>query len=253
MQTMKSLILTGSVALLALPQRAPAEPIEFACSTPGVGTNCGATIPDFNPTHTPTPGPSQTPTDTPAGTRTPTRTPTGTPTASMVSSDVQVVAQACAIQDLDVQIQLEHPWVGDLLLTLSHGSTSVTVVDRPGLPARGFGCLAPDLDAVLDDEAAASIETQCSPEIPVISGTFRPSNPLSTFDGQDAAGAWTLTIADRAEDADEGRLTDWGLILTCVPPVPALPGSAASIWPWMLLLLLGGCGMTIRGRTPARR
>jgi hypothetical protein len=35
------------------------------------------------------------------------------------------------------------------------------------------------------------------------SGTFRPSQPLSTFDGEDPGGTWTLTIGDtRLEDAN---------------------------------------------------
>ena len=37
-------------------------------------------------------------------------------------------------------------------------------------------------------------------------------NPLSAFDGQFAAGTWTLEVTDTA-DRDEGTLDAWSLVL----------------------------------------
>src|SRR5262249_1328535 len=53
------------------------------------------------------------------------------------------------------------------------------------------------------------------------SGTYRPSSPLSAFNGAstNAAGAWTLTIAD-GFNLDTGVLQNWTLTVTTasVPP-----------------------------------
>ena len=79
----------------------------------------------------------------------------------------------------------KHAFVGDLTVTLTHQETgtTVTVLDRPGVPATTFGCPRMDVLAVLDDEAIAPVESQCATTPPAIGGTFTPNNPLSAFDG----------------------------------------------------------------------
>ncbi len=127
-----------------------------------------------------------------------------------VTSDL-VIASGTTITDLNVKIESTHTWVGDLIYKLTNvtSGTTVTIVDRPGVPASTNGCSGNDINATLDDEAAGgAVETQCAGSAPTISGTFTPSNPLSAFDGQLRAGTWRLTVSDNA-GADLGTLTRW--------------------------------------------
>jgi len=122
-----------------------------------------------------------------------------------------------SLTTLDVAITATHTWVGDLIFTLEHVDTgiSVTIIDRPGRLAVGYGCDGYDIDATLDDEAATPVEDECASTTPSISGSFFPSNPLSGFDGQGMTGTWTLTVSDNAGQ-DTGTLDRW-----CLHPVLA--------------------------------
>lgn len=119
------------------------------------------------------------------------------------------------INDLNLTVLVNHTWVGDLILDLTHVETGTTVrfVDRPGRTTTGFGCSGDNIDATLDDEAALPVENQCEPTVPTIQGTFTPNNPLAAFDGQDVAGTWRLTAIDAAAGA-AGQLVEWCLGLT---------------------------------------
>ncbi|MBM3695316.1 MAG: hypothetical protein FJW79_05220 [Actinobacteria bacterium] len=128
-----------------------------------------------------------------------------------VSDDI-VVSDTGVIADLDVAVVIAHTWIGDLQVTLTHveTGTAVVIIDRPGRPASTFGCAGDNIDAVLDDEAIAPVETQCTAPPPAISGTFTPENLLSAFDGETLAGTWRLTVTDNAS-GDTGTLTGWRL------------------------------------------
>ena len=135
-----------------------------------------------------------------------------------VTNDM-VVATAGTLSDLNVTLKVTHTWVGDLIFKLTNVTTGTTVtfVDRPGVPASTNGCSGNNIDATLDDEAAAPVETQCAGTTPTISGSFTPNNPLSAFDGQSLAGTWRLTASDLV-GSDTGMLTEW-----CLAPTTTLP------------------------------
>ena len=136
-------------------------------------------------------------------------------------TDSQTVALSGALTDLNVSVRATHTWVGDLIFTVRNvaTNTSVTVVDRPGLPASTAGCSNNHINATLDDQASLPVETQCAastattPPPYAIDGTFTPNNLLSAFNGQNLAGAWELNVSDRA-GLDTGTLTQWCLIAT---------------------------------------
>lgn len=190
---------------------------------------------------TPTPTPTDTPTDQATPTRTPTAgaTPTGTPVCppvvatngvysdalqaplSIPDNDVAgvvdcfTISDTTVIDDLEVTVDVSHTFVGDLVIVLGHLSaetgTTVTLIDRPGVPALSLGCSSDDIDVTLDDEASAPAEDACGSD-PAIAGRLRPNEPLATFDGESIGGGWTIRIADRAS-ADLGTLNGWSLIL----------------------------------------
>jgi autotransporter-associated beta strand protein len=59
------------------------------------------------------------------------------------------------------------------------------------------------------DNATRSIDTIDFNDVPY-TGRWRPEDPLTTFQGDDATGIWTLVIHDTAF-ADEGSLNSWSL------------------------------------------
>ncbi len=84
-------------------------------------------------------------------------------------------------------LRVTHPAIDDLEIHLiSPSGTDVVIVDRvcPG---------SADLDIDLDDAAGSPIACP-----PTDGQAHTPSNPLSAFLGEPAAGTWTLRILDRA-------------------------------------------------------
>jgi hypothetical protein len=127
--------------------------------------------------------------------------------------DVIAVATPGMLVDVDVSLRIEHSRIGDLWIVLTHldTGTSVRLIDRPARPP-GAGCSGDDIDATLDDEAAAAAEDECVTPGPVsISGRFSPHRALSAFDGEDLAGDWELRVSDRRR-SNMGTFVEWCLI-----------------------------------------
>jgi subtilisin-like proprotein convertase family protein len=105
------------------------------------------------------------------------------------------------VGDINVTLNLTHTWDGDLEISLiSPAGTNVLLVNRRGSSGDNF------TNTTLDDEASTPISSGVAP----FSGSYRPDNPLSTFDLQPITGTWQLKIADR-EAADTGNLLGWSL------------------------------------------
>lgn len=131
---------------------------------------------------------------------------TDVPIASLAtaSSTISTAGVNGLVADVKVRLEITHTWTPDLDVTLvSPDGTRVVLFDDVGLPA--------DEDftgTMLDDDADTPITEGTAP----FTGTFRPENPLSGFDGALAAGDWTLEIFDDA-NGDSGTLLEWELIL----------------------------------------
>ncbi len=143
------------------------------------------------------------------GTAIPDSNPAGLTTTLDITDDFNIT-------DLDVDLDISHTWVGDIIVTLTapDGTTSATIVDRPGAPATGtFGCSGNDILATLDDEAATAVEDECGGGVPTIAGSFIPNEALSVFDGISTLGTWTLNVSDNG-GGDTGTLNAWSLNYT---------------------------------------
>jgi subtilisin-like proprotein convertase family protein len=130
-----------------------------------------------------------------------------------ISDQINVVDTG-NIADLNVALLIDHTYVGDVIATLSHDTTTVTLLDQPGLPAiPPYGCEEIDIDAVFDDEATQPAEDMCTPSQPTIFGPVSPLpiGELNDFDDQDFSGTWTLEVTD-AEALELGTLRKWCLI-----------------------------------------
>lgn len=120
---------------------------------------------------------------------------------------------------------LTHTSVADLHIALT-SPNGTTVVLMKAFPENGIltglGTPVNFTNTVFDDQAATNLRNGTAP----YTGSFNlnhPSvvaNPLSVFNGQNAAGTWTLFISDLAV-ADSGTLRAWSLDFTgTVPGVP---------------------------------
>ena len=120
-------------------------------------------------------------------------------------SSTLTVNSHITITDLNGLISnLTHTWDGDLFIQLqSPVGTTVTLSNRHGGSGDNY------IDTVFDDEAATAISAASAP----FTGSFRPDQLLSAFDGQDAFGVWTLRVADRAA-LDAGSINRWGIDIT---------------------------------------
>jgi len=174
-----------------------------------------------------------------------------------VDSTVTVPAGSCpagsTITDVNVNLDIEHTWIGDLVVTLTGPTGAVsTLLDRPGDPLIIFGCNNNNaqppsaIDALFDDSSIIPAEGECATPNPAIAGTVSPFSPLSVFNGTNPSagtGVWTLNISDISA-VDEGQLNDWSLDLTCTDPVVTQNIPTMSIWG--LLGLIGGLGLASR-------
>lgn len=135
----------------------------------------------------------------------------GTPTTTSQLS----IVQADPIESVEISIDLDHTFVGDLRISLQSPDVgTVILVDRIGRVNTGSGCSGDNLVLTFSDQAtntAADLESTCNTN-PAASGTYQPVESLAAFVGQSGAGTWTLIIEDLA-GGDGGTLNDWSMIM----------------------------------------
>jgi subtilisin-like proprotein convertase family protein len=132
-----------------------------------------------------------------------------------VSSTLNVAGVAGTVTDVNVTVNITHTFVGDLILTLTGPNNQViTLINRRGGGGDNFTA------TTLDDQAATSVTTGVAP----FTGSFRPEQALSTFNGINPNGAWRLNVSDRA-GADVGSLMNWSIQVTGVGDIAATTDS----------------------------
>ncbi len=132
------------------------------------------------------------------------------PDAGTVTTSVVTFTDDFTINDVNVTLNIDHTWVGDLDIQLiaPDNTTAITLIDRVCGNCQNF------TNTVLDDEADTPIGSGTAP----FTGSFQPSEALSTFDGLQSIGDWTLVITDNANQ-DGGTLLDWTLQLCSGAPL----------------------------------
>jgi len=120
-----------------------------------------------------------------------------------------VLGAACNILDVNVRIDsVTHTWDADLSFYLSKGTTGVKIINKVGSSGDNF------INTVLNDSASTLISSGTAP----FTGSYRPSNPLTPFNGPFTSGYWKLTVTDTAT-GDTGFLKRWCLVITYDCPV----------------------------------
>ena len=109
-----------------------------------------------------------------------------------------------AVVDVSVEVNITHPWIGDLHIFLGHASGECIALST----ANGGGGNNM-VHTVFDDDAAIAITAG----IPPYTGTYRPEGSLGDFNAIAAGGDWTLYITD-GSGGDSGRLDSWSLTLS---------------------------------------
>lgn len=125
------------------------------------------------------------------------------------------VSGCATIDDVNVGLSVNHTYVGDLLISLTSpgGGATVRLVNSP--VNGNDNCPGNNLRTLLDDSSSGAIvDSICTTNDPAIFGNFKPSLPLSAFNGHTGNGTWTLTVQDVFLQ-DTGTLNDWSLQLTC--------------------------------------
>jgi subtilisin-like proprotein convertase family protein len=119
--------------------------------------------------------------------------------ATGINRTITVPATAATITGITLNLNINHTWVGDLIVRLTSPSgTTRTLIDRPGVPNTAFGCSGDNIVVLLSDAAALPVENQCAAGNPTINGTFSPNQTLAAFIGENPTGNWIINISDNA-------------------------------------------------------
>ena len=118
------------------------------------------------------------------------------------------VADSFEIEEVKVTVNISHPFVGDLTITLqSPDGTLVELIS-------GSCASGDDIDVIFEDN---SNNITCS-GVPVISGIIKPSQALSSLISENSSGIWKLIVEDDGI-LDLGTLNSWSLELCTSEPV----------------------------------
>ena len=152
-----------------------------------------------------------------------TDTPVSIPDLGAASSSLTIGAGSGTITDLAVAVGLTHTFVGDLIVTVSNGSTSAILISRQGLGTNLNGVYTFDDSAPLNMTAAAA-----AAGADLGSSRILPFESLSVFNGSDYEGTWTLSVTDNA-GIDVGNIESFeiGSAFTTSNCAPACPPCAA--------------------------
>lgn len=112
------------------------------------------------------------------------------------------LASTNMVSDVNVTIDISHTWVNDMTISLiSPSLTEIQLVARPCT----FDSLL-NITATFDDSGSTLV---CATS-PAISGTVKPIQQLSGFNGQPINGVWKLKVLD-PHNEDGGAINSWSL------------------------------------------
>jgi hypothetical protein len=187
--------------------------------------------------------------------------PTFVPDPGSLSQSLTVSGLGAGSTLTSIGIAMFHNWVGDLTYQLSHGGTTVVLMDRPVGDSFVFVGVVNYYDSSNLNQgysltfsaaglaAADTVGKGCNSGqwVGFSSGcpnaSFVPDQPLSAFDGMDLNGEWMLTVTD-ALAVERGTLYGWTLSFDATTPIPE---------PATLPLLLAAAGAAASARVWRRR
>ena len=137
--------------------------------------------------------------------------PQNIPDLGTISSSL-TVPDSLVIKDVNVVLDITHPYDGDLdVYLVAPDGTQVELLTNVGSSGNNFE------STILDDEATRPIVEGTAP----FTGPYQPEGNLADFGGLNAQGTWQLKITDDAS-SDSGVLNSWSLIIELCP-LPLAP------------------------------
>ena len=124
------------------------------------------------------------------------------------------IADAGPIVDLNVKLNITHPYNADLdVYLIAPDGTRVELFTDAGSTSANFE------DTILDDEASQSINDGEGP----FAGSYRPEGSLAALKTKNVLGTWTLEVTDDWSVNRAGTLNSWSLIVETEvqEPLPA--------------------------------
>lgn len=145
-----------------------------------------------------------------------------------VSFDATALPADAVITKVSVLTTFGHDWAGDVRLNLfSPTGTNVELVNNNGLGSDNYGTDfgATSGDYLFDDAGTTTVSPIPGFDQDIPSGTYRPNQPLSAFNGQNPVGTWRLT----AKDLVSG---DGGIFENAVLNISYISGGTAGSLTW---------------------
>lgn len=128
------------------------------------------------------------------------------PLINHVYESIIDVEDTGTVTDINCTIWVQHSWLEDLNIYLTHNGISVELTTNNGSSGDNYW------ETTFDDEATIPIQGQMADEAP-FTGSYQPEGFLSSFDGSDMSGIWTLELMDDAQ-GDQGILHAWSIEIT---------------------------------------
>ncbi|NOS85052.1 MAG: T9SS type A sorting domain-containing protein [Ignavibacteria bacterium] len=131
--------------------------------------------------------------------------------STILDSIYGVLGDDCIVNDVNVRIdEVYHTWDSDLSFYLQRGNIGAKIINKVGGSGDNF------IGTILNDSVANTIESGTVP----FTGTYKPSNPLTVFNGNPGitGRTWKLLITDTAT-GDTGSLVKWCIVITYQCPV----------------------------------
>ena len=114
------------------------------------------------------------------------------------------MGQVLSISDLNVFVAANHSYAGDMNVSIKNPANTTTRILYSGSPSYIGGSMVTIFDDAADSTIGGTVLAPFSPRV-------KPSNSISTFNGQAALGWWKIIITDLFPASDDGILLGWGL------------------------------------------
>ncbi len=125
-----------------------------------------------------------------------------------ITQDTINISQSGIINDVNVNLTINHANDGDLFIMVISPNSSTTLSQYIGEGGQNY------INTTFDDSASIPI-TAASPPF---TGTFKPQGLLSLLNNQSVAGKWILKIYDKASP-NTGSLISWCLNIKYTTPI----------------------------------
>ncbi len=136
-----------------------------------------------------------------------TNVPQAIPDVSTLTSTLNVSGLVGVISDLNLTLNISHSYDGDLVVYLiSPSGRRIELFTNIGNYGKDF------TNTTFDDQASTAVASGLAP----FTGSYQPAGQLSTVNGEDPNGVWTLEITDSAGE-NVGTLNSWSVLITTNP------------------------------------